>query len=56
VRGLGSQEALDQAQPGDIIELGDGQYWEDPKTRVRRSTSSHISCASSLDFGGNYNS
>jgi len=29
-----SQNALDEVKPGDIIELGDGQYWEDPKTKV----------------------
>lgn len=28
------QDALDAVNPGDTIELGDGQYWEDVKTRV----------------------
>lgn len=28
------QNALDEVKPGDIIELGDGRYWEDVKTRV----------------------
>ena len=32
------QDALDEVEPGDTIELGDGDYWEDLKTRVSRST------------------
>ena len=32
------QDALDAVEPGDTIELGDGDYWEDLKTRVSRST------------------
>jgi len=31
------QDALDSVQPGDTIELGDGHYWEDLRTRVSDS-------------------
>lgn len=29
------QTALDDAQPGDVIILGDGEYFEDPVSKVR---------------------
>ncbi|CAM9718747.1 unnamed protein product, partial [Ectocarpus sp. 8 AP-2014] len=32
--GTAFQDALDEVNPGDVIELGHGDYWEDLKTRT----------------------